>query len=414
MRSPGRSGRPATWVPGGSDLRQECFGFRSDPPTGRQSDRARRVRPRGPRASFRARSRVPAPSPGSLAGNPPPRWGAPGDDRAARRPAVGKRGIPCGTTGPDEPESVMTAVLHAPASARSRHVVGADLEVPLVDGRASLRRPRRRGHRAALPPSPTPSTEVLPLYASVHRGAGCTSQVSTALLECARDRRAVRRRPRRRRRGLHPEHHRRAEPARHGVPRRWRVLFLDLEHHANLLPWQRSGHRCVDARDTVRATVDAAGRRTRASRPALLAVTGASNVTGELLPLARARGARPRARRPDRRRRRPARPAPAHRPRRDRRRLRRLLRAQALRARTGRACWSDAATGSTRRRRTWPAAAPSAGEVPATPRRPLGPRRSGTRPGRRTWSAPSRSPRPAGRSSPATPCSAHERALRPG
>jgi hypothetical protein len=37
------------------------------------------------------RSRVPASSPGLLGGNPPPRWGAPGDDPAGSNRA-GKRG----------------------------------------------------------------------------------------------------------------------------------------------------------------------------------------------------------------------------------------------------------------------------------------------------------------------------------
>jgi hypothetical protein len=33
--------------------------------------------------------------PGLLTGNPPPRWGAPGEDLAARKPAGSKRGTVC-------------------------------------------------------------------------------------------------------------------------------------------------------------------------------------------------------------------------------------------------------------------------------------------------------------------------------
>ena len=64
------------------------------------------------------------------------------------------------------------------------------------------------------------------------------------------------------------------------------VLYLDVEHHANLLPWQVRDGRVVAAQPTVAATLAAIG--TELSPPAaLLTVTGASNVTGECLPLAR-------------------------------------------------------------------------------------------------------------------------------
>ena len=80
---------------------------------------------------------------------------------------------------------------------------------------ARLRQPRLRG----VAPRPCEAvaarvTEVLPLYASVHRGAGYLSQVTTALYETARRTIArVRRRPSRRRRDHHAQHHRLAEPA---------------------------------------------------------------------------------------------------------------------------------------------------------------------------------------------------------
>jgi selenocysteine lyase/cysteine desulfurase len=64
------------------------------------------------------------------------------------------------------------------------------------------------------------------------------------------------------------------------------VVHLDIEHHANLLPWQRVWSRAVRARDTREQTVAAVEAELAASPAALLAVTGASNVTGECPPLA--------------------------------------------------------------------------------------------------------------------------------
>ena len=95
--------------------------------------------------------------------------------------------------------------------------------------------------------------------------------------------------------------------------------------------------------------------------PRLVAVTGASNVTGELWPVRRARRGRPRARRPGRARRRPARPAPPGRHPRAGRRLRRPVRPQALRTvrrrRAGRprglAAGGRAVPGRRRRERSW-------------------------------------------------------------
>ncbi|MGN6300698.1 MAG: aminotransferase class V-fold PLP-dependent enzyme [Angustibacter sp.] len=179
-------------------------------------------------------------------------------------------------------------------------VVGGDLQVPLLDG--SWRRYANLDYAASAPALQAVAEHVervLPYYASVHRGAGYASQVSTALLEDARV--AV------------------AEfvGARAGdvvvftrnttdalnllagcVPAWGDVVFLDLEHHANLLPWQRASHRCVAVEGTVEATLTALDTALAERPAALLAVTGASNVTGEELPverivrLAHRRGAR--------------------------------------------------------------------------------------------------------------------------
>ncbi|MFC5061035.1 aminotransferase class V-fold PLP-dependent enzyme [Actinomycetospora atypica] len=175
----------------------------------------------------------------------------------------------------------MTAVLSTSLPA----CVGADLEVPLVDGRRVVHADLDAA--ASAPPLQAVAdhvAEVLPYYASVHRGAGYTSRVCTSLLESARDTVA------------------RFVGARgddvvvftrnttdalallaRAVP--GPVLTLDLEHHATLLAWRHTDHHVVTAAGTVRATVEALRAGVAAHRPALVAVTGASNVTGETLPL---------------------------------------------------------------------------------------------------------------------------------
>jgi selenocysteine lyase/cysteine desulfurase len=136
---------------------------------------------------------------------------------------------------------------------------------------------------------------VLPYYASVHRGSGYPSQATTALVEDAR-----------------------ATVARHvgardddlvvftrnttdalnllagAVP--GETVVLDVEHHANLLPWH--DRRVVVGEGTISATLAALDDELGSRPAALLSVTGASNVTGEVLPvgelarLAHAHGAR--------------------------------------------------------------------------------------------------------------------------
>ena len=139
---------------------------------------------------------------------------------------------------------------------------------------------------------------VLPYAGSVHRGAGVPSQRrERALRGGARDASAARLgaradRPRR----LHAQHDRRHQPARRLRPGgRGDVVTLDVEHHANLLPWRRGACRAPRGRRTRRRSPETLARLdARAGRApaALLAITGASNVTGEV---AAARAARPRS-----------------------------------------------------------------------------------------------------------------------
>jgi len=169
-------------------------------------------------------------------------------------------------------------------------VVGAALRVPLVTGRwvqyANL-------DYAATTPCLTEVhhqvNRLLPWYSSVHRGAGFASQVSTRTYERAREtvRRFV------------------------GAPVKATVLFtrnttdaLNLlgravpfgttvfrfatDHHAALLSW-RGSRVCrlgvpADPADAVRLLAKALADAPRG--PKLVVLTGASNVTGELWPVA--------------------------------------------------------------------------------------------------------------------------------
>src|SRR6478609_323829 len=190
----------------------------------------------------------------------------------------------------DAPAPDLTALADLPAVLP---VVGSDTLVPLVDGRSV---PYANLDVAASAPAlrsvADRVTEVLPLYASVHRGAGYLSQVSTALYESARrtigafvgaredDVTVVTRNTTDALNLLAG-----CVPAgADGTP--GRVLVLDVEHHANLLPWQRTGGATVLA-GGVSVAETLSGLRAELARfdYALLAVTGASNVTGEALPL---------------------------------------------------------------------------------------------------------------------------------
>ena len=168
--------------------------------------------------------------------------------------------------------------------------VGQDLQVPVLGG----------GHvryanfdwaatAPALQAAADAATAALTTYGSVHRGAGLPSQTSTARYEAARA--AVGAFS-----GARPEEDvvvftRNTTDALNllasAVPAGGEVLVLDVEHHANLLPWTAGPHRCLEAAPTVEGTITALAAALRERPVALLAVTGASNVTGEILPLHR-------------------------------------------------------------------------------------------------------------------------------
>ncbi|GAA1865529.1 aminotransferase class V-fold PLP-dependent enzyme [Myceligenerans crystallogenes] len=177
-------------------------------------------------------------------------------------------------------------------------VVGHDTYVPLVDGRrVTYANLDVAASAPALESVAQRVAETLPLYASVHRGAGYLSQVSTALYEAARQ--AIGAFVGAREGDLTVVTRNTTDslnllagcvPAgADGGP--GRVLVLDVEHHANFLPWQREADATVlSGGPTVAGTVaqvreELAGAAAAGAPYALLAVTGASNVTGESLPV---------------------------------------------------------------------------------------------------------------------------------
>lgn len=134
--------------------------------------------------------------------------------------------------------------------------------------------------------------EVLPWYASVHRGAGQLSKRTTDRYEDAR--RQVLEFV-----GGGPDdvviftrHTTEAlNIAAHCLP--WpdghAVLTSLVEHHANLLPWRRRGRVVhLEPAPSAEALLDAVGDALRRARPpvATVTLTGASNVTGEVMPVA--------------------------------------------------------------------------------------------------------------------------------
>ncbi|WP_435591292.1 aminotransferase class V-fold PLP-dependent enzyme [Nocardia sp. bgisy118] len=180
----------------------------------------------------------------------------------------------------------MTAVVGQTCAALAR-VSGDDLPVPLVQGGT---RTYANFDYAASAPALAPVTDriqrLLPYYASVHRGAGYASRISTECYEAARGSVA---------RFLDAADDQVVVFTRNTtdslnllaacVP--GDTVVLDIEHHANFLPWTRNGRRVVRAADTVAETIRSLVAELCSKPAALLAVTGASNVTGEVLPLER-------------------------------------------------------------------------------------------------------------------------------
>ena len=121
-----------------------------------------------------------------------PRWGAPGEDQALRDGAEGQARAP--GHGVPDPGGAPHDARDSPRPSRGRStrhaspsVAGSRLTVPLVDGRQVQYANLDHGASApCLDAVQDAVNELLPWYASVHRGAGFASQVSTKVYERAR------------------------------------------------------------------------------------------------------------------------------------------------------------------------------------------------------------------------------------
>ncbi|WP_228977654.1 aminotransferase class V-fold PLP-dependent enzyme [Streptomyces sp. DH12] len=169
-------------------------------------------------------------------------------------------------------------------------VLGRDVTVPLVTGGhvtyAAL------DYAASAPALQRVWDDVAayaPYYGSVHRGAGYLSQLSTDLFESSRATVAAFL-------GCRPDDQvvftRSTTDSlnllAHVLPEGCEVFVFETEHHASLLPWRGARVTYLDAPRTPGQAVRTL-ERALADRepygPALVCVTGASNVTGELWPV---------------------------------------------------------------------------------------------------------------------------------
>lgn len=162
-------------------------------------------------------------------------------------------------------------------------------EVPLVDG--GRVRYANFDYAASAPcvrAAADAVAELLPRYTAVHRGAGWLSRECTRSYEEARETVA---------RFLGCRAGDQVVFTRHttealnllakALPPRTRVVAFDSEHHANLLPWPNLIRLpAPDSPATAVKSVVSALQILGTDAPVLVAVTGASNVTGELFPVA--------------------------------------------------------------------------------------------------------------------------------
>ncbi|TCP45436.1 selenocysteine lyase/cysteine desulfurase [Tamaricihabitans halophyticus] len=168
-------------------------------------------------------------------------------------------------------------------------VLGAELTVPLVTGE---RVPYANFDHAASTPCLAQVRdgidELLPWYASVHRGAGFGSQVTTKVYERAR--RIVGEFVGARR-GDDVIFTRNTTDSfnllARALPKHTAVVQFDTEHHAALLPWRGPYVSRLATPESVADALSAVDSALASSPvgPRLLVLSAASNVTGELWPI---------------------------------------------------------------------------------------------------------------------------------
>ena len=128
----------------------------------------------------------------------------------------------------------------------------------------------------------------MPWYSSVHRGSGAKSQVATAALEDARATVAAFAGARATDDVVLVRNTTEAiNVLAAALAPGSRVVSTPVEHHANMLPWRRHDVRLLPFTASADALCAEAERALAGGDVDLLAVTGASNVTGEVWPLAR-------------------------------------------------------------------------------------------------------------------------------
>ncbi|MGE5590852.1 MAG: aminotransferase class V-fold PLP-dependent enzyme [Bacillota bacterium] len=173
-------------------------------------------------------------------------------------------------------------------------VVGADSRVPLLDGRTV--RYVNLDNAASTPPLRDVAEtldRLMPWYSSVHRGAGYKSRLTTQAFEAARRKVGSFLR-------ADPQQDvvvfvRNATEALNRLARRLPaqgrrdvVITSRMEHHSNDLPW-RAGGRAVHVEVDRDGRLDMADLRAKLAQyrdtVRLVAVTGASNVTGFINPI---------------------------------------------------------------------------------------------------------------------------------
>jgi len=190
----------------------------------------------------------------------------------------------------------MTATREPSASAHGSEalrLVGGDTKVPLVTG--GTQRYVNLDYAASAPALRSVHDaveELLGWYSSVHRGAGFKSRASTAAYEGARE-------------SIRSFVNARDDDAviitrnttdsinllAGTLPAGTHIVAFAGEHHANLLPWKRcAGVRYLPVPDAPAEMLGSLEETLRAlpdcEDPHLVAVTGASNVTGEIWPIA--------------------------------------------------------------------------------------------------------------------------------